>query len=116
MRWKRYDEAIELLERRFQYFPQTFRWRGRRYEVDAVNRCWTTARSGWRRRVERRLFLVECAEGTFELYQDLRANTWHLRRARRQDVWRLPGKKKAASPGNGASRSELACAAGRAPG
>ncbi len=82
MNWKIYDEAIELLERRFQYFPRLFRWRGRRYQVEAVERCWTVSRRRWGRRVERRFFLVQCADGTFELFQDLRANTWHLRRAK----------------------------------
>lgn len=82
MAWKLYDEAIEILERRFQYFPRAFRWRGRRHDVEAVEECWTVSRQGWRRRVERHFFRVQCAEGTFELYQDLEANTWHLRRAK----------------------------------
>jgi hypothetical protein len=79
MTWTVYDEAIEMAERRFRYFPRVFRWRGQRYEVEAVEQCWSASRRG---RVERHFFRVQCAEGTFELYQDLRANTWHLRRAR----------------------------------
>ncbi len=82
MRWKIYDEAIDLLERKFGLFPQAFLWRGRRYDVEAVQRCWTVSRRGWRRRVERHFFQVRCPEGTFELYQNLKANTWHLRRAK----------------------------------
>ena len=82
MKWKKFDEAVEMLERRFRYFPRAFRWRGRRYEVQEVSRCWTTTRSGWRRRVERHYFLAHCDEGDFELYQDLSAGTWRLGRAR----------------------------------
>lgn len=82
MGWRIYDDAIDLLERRFGLFPQAFHWQGRRYEVAAVERCWTVVRRDWRHQVERHFFQVRCAEGTFELYQDARSNTWHLRRAR----------------------------------
>jgi hypothetical protein len=81
MSWKIYDEAVEMVQRRFQFFPRVFRWRGQRYEVEAVARCWTVTRRVWRGRIERRFFHVRCAEGDFELYQDIRAGTWHLRRA-----------------------------------
>lgn len=81
MSWRIYDEAIEMLERRHSYFPKAFRWRGQRYDVRAVQRCWTAARSGWRRRTDRHFFQVQCAEGSFELFQDLRDGTWHVRRA-----------------------------------
>jgi hypothetical protein len=82
MAWKIYDEAVEMEQRRFQYFPRVFRWRGRRYEVETVERCWTVSRRGWKRRVERHFFQVRCSEGDFELYQDVRTGIWHLRRAR----------------------------------
>jgi hypothetical protein len=82
MGWKIYDEAVDMVQRRFQYFPLAFRWRGRRYDVDAVERCWAVSRRGWQRRIERHYFQLRCAEGTFEVYQDAKANTWHLRRAR----------------------------------
>ncbi len=82
MTWKIYDEPIDLLQRRFQYFPRIFRWRGQRYEVDAVERCWTVVRRGWRRQAQRHYFSVRCTEGEFELYQDIRTGLWHLRRAR----------------------------------
>jgi hypothetical protein len=82
MAWKIYDEAIELVQRRFQYFPHVFRWRGHRYNVDAVERCWTVSRRGWRRPVQRHFFRLRCIEGVFEIYQDVQTNTWHLRRAR----------------------------------
>ena len=77
MSWKGYNEAVEVIERRFQFFPQSFRWRGRRYEVDAVERSWTAARP-----TSRRYFRARCAAGLFDLYQDLTASTWHLQRVR----------------------------------
>jgi hypothetical protein len=82
MRWRIFDEPLEMVERRFQYFPQRFQWRGQNYRVQQVRECWTVSRRGWRQRVERHFFCVECAEGAFELYQDVRENAWHLRRAR----------------------------------
>jgi hypothetical protein len=82
MGWKIYDEAVEMVEQRHRYFPHTFRWRGRLFEVDTVERCWTVVRSGWRRRAERQFFRLRCGDGSFELFQDLRDGTWHLRRAK----------------------------------
>jgi hypothetical protein len=82
MGWKFYDEAIDVMQYRWRYFPAIFRWRGRRYQVDAVERSWLVPAQGWRRRHDRRFFQARCGEGIFELYQDLEAGTWHLRRAR----------------------------------
>lgn len=82
MGWKIYDDTVEMVQRRFQYFPDVFCWRGRRHRVQTVQRCWTVLRRGWRRRAGRHYFQVECAEGEFELYQDAQDGTWHLRRAR----------------------------------
>jgi hypothetical protein len=75
-----HDEPIEMRQRRYGYFPRVFRWHGHSYRVHAVDRCWTamTGRLGG----ARLCFCVQCVEGTFELYQDLAANTWHVRRAR----------------------------------
>jgi hypothetical protein len=92
MPWTTYDEAVELIERRFQFFPQTFRWRGHRYQVEAVEQSWTTSRPGWRR-----YFRVHCTPGIFDLYQDLTASTWHLRRVRwigepTRSVWTIARK------------------------
>lgn len=75
---KTYNEPIEVQKKRFGYFPQTFMWRGHRYDVRAVERCWTITKGRWQRRVQRLCFRVRCAEGTFDLYQDLVGNTWHL--------------------------------------
>lgn len=81
MAWKYYDEAIDVVQHRCRYFPAVFRWRGRGYQVDAVERSWVVPAQGWRRRHDRRFFRARCGEGTFELYQDLQIGTWHLRRA-----------------------------------
>ncbi|MBI4788634.1 MAG: hypothetical protein HY782_16505 [Chloroflexi bacterium] len=72
-RKSRRPEAVEIQEKRFGYFPKVFRWHGRRYDVQAVERCWTVAN-----RAPRLYFRVRCNEGMFDLYQDVRGNTWHL--------------------------------------
>jgi len=82
MRWRIYDEAVQMIRRRFQFFPEAFCWRGRQFRVQEVQRSWVVTRPGWRQPVERRYYQVQCTSGTFEIYQDLRAGTWHLRRAR----------------------------------
>lgn len=81
-------EKIRMNKKRFGYFPQQFTWRGRRYDVHAVERCWTVSRKRLGNKTERLCFRVRCAgrsggavlEGTFDLYQDLDTNTWHLER------------------------------------
>jgi hypothetical protein len=75
-----HSEPIEMKERRYGYGPKVFRWRGHRYVVHHVDRCWTLPKrhrrnEGWR------YFRVSCAEGKFVVYQDLEANTWHLSKA-----------------------------------
>lgn len=88
-RRRRGAEPIEMRERRHGYFPKSFTWRGRRYDVYAVERCWTVSRRSLGGRVERHCFRVRCSfgsardrqdrrEGTFEVYQDVRHNTWHI--------------------------------------
>ena len=83
-RRQRGAEPIDMRERRHGYFPKAFFWRGSRYDVYAVERCWTVSRRGGR--VERHCFRVRCSfgpaqnrrEGTFEVYQNVRHNTWHV--------------------------------------
>ncbi|HDQ72908.1 MAG TPA: hypothetical protein ENN19_12550 [Chloroflexi bacterium] len=85
-RRKKGAEAIELQKRRHGYFPQVFVWRGDRYDVQAVERCWTIKRRGWRGEVAQHRFRVRCAYGppdkrcveVFEIYQDVHYNTWHI--------------------------------------
>jgi hypothetical protein len=73
-------ESIDMQERRHGYFPKLFVWHGHRYRVSAVERCWTVSRRSGGNRVERHCFRVRCPEGTFEVYQDVRYNTWHMQR------------------------------------
>jgi hypothetical protein len=82
------DDVIDMLERRHGYFPKVFSWRGRRYDVYAVERCWTVTRRGLRGQVERYCFRVKArsrsgrgrVNQTFEIYQDLQNSTWHMQR------------------------------------
>jgi hypothetical protein len=85
-------EKIRMYKRRYGYFPEQFTWRGRRYDVHAVERCWTVSRKRLGNRVDRLYFRLRCAasedwgrqhelavqEGTFDVYHDLNTNTWHL--------------------------------------
>jgi hypothetical protein len=74
------DEPIEMRRRRYGYIPEVFFWHGHSYRVHTVERCWTVVT---RPHCDGRLcFRVRCIEGTFELYQDLLANTWHVRSMR----------------------------------
>lgn len=66
-------EAVEIQEKRFGYFPKAFRWRGRNYHVEAVERCWTKASKR-----PQLCFRVRCPEGQFDLIQDVRLNAWQL--------------------------------------
>lgn len=70
------NEPIRLLARRHNYFPKRFMWRGRQYDVYAVERAWTKMR----RRGGRHFFRVRCLEGTFDIYQDVTLNAWYLAR------------------------------------
>ncbi|MBI5652397.1 MAG: hypothetical protein HZC40_18415 [Chloroflexi bacterium] len=67
------NHAVEIKEKRFGYFPKVFRWHGKHYDVQAVERCWTHAKSA-----PLLCFRVRCNEGIFDLYQNVRDNTWHL--------------------------------------
>ena len=75
---RRGAEAIEMRSRRFGYFPRTFVWRGHEYQVEAVERCWTTASRHNGGQLDRHYFQVRCADGTYSVFQDLRHNTWHI--------------------------------------
>ena len=72
------DEAIAMKARRHGYFPKVFVWRGKSHHVDAVNRCWTVSRRA--AKVDRHFFEVTCGGRMFQIYQDIRFNTWHIKR------------------------------------
>lgn len=67
------NDAVEIQEKRFGYFPQRFRWRGKIHDVQAVERCWTkTGRSA------QLCFRVRCGDGVFDLTQNVKTNIWTL--------------------------------------
>lgn len=67
------NDAVEVVEKRFGYFPQRFQWRGHVHMVQAVERTWT--KMG---RVAQLCFRVRCAEGVFDLTQNAKTNIWSL--------------------------------------
>lgn len=67
------NDAVEILEKRFGYFPQRFQWRGHTHQVLAVERTWT--KMG---RVAQMCFRVRCQEGVFDLTQNVKNNIWSL--------------------------------------
>jgi hypothetical protein len=66
-------EAIEMVARRYGYLPASFRWRGQRFDVLAVEQCWTILGT-----LPRRRFQVRCAAGTFRLEQAVRSDSWRV--------------------------------------
>jgi hypothetical protein len=84
--WTRYREPVEMIRRRHGYFPEVFRWRGRRFHMDSVEDSWLAPRRPWQREPVRRFFRASGADGKFELYHDLTTGTWHLHRARFQPM------------------------------
>jgi hypothetical protein len=70
---------IEMLELRQGYLPKRFVWQEQEYEVRAVERTWTVKRRiGKEKLLERRVFRVRCAEGTFEIYWDVQQEVWRM--------------------------------------
>jgi hypothetical protein len=70
-------EPVDLVEQRYNFLPQRFRWRGDLRRVRAVARVWE--RPGAAARPARRYFAVTCCQGgTYVLFQDLRVGTWHM--------------------------------------
>ena len=96
MAWKIYDEPVEMVQRRFQYFPRLFRWRGQRFHVESIQRVWTVRARHWPRHGGRHFFQVECTAGDFELFQDVQTGIWYLRRARLVPA-RIPAVREAAT-------------------
>ncbi len=78
MAW-RIEEPILMERQRYAFLPEAFVWRGRRFDVRRVERCWTQARGSGDGRIERRYFRVRCDYGTFDVYHDLLANAWCVR-------------------------------------
>ena len=47
----RKSEPVQLVAKTHGYFPASFRWRGRRFDVVAVEKCWTVSGPAVRRRL-----------------------------------------------------------------
>jgi hypothetical protein len=62
--------------------PERFRWRGRSYRVEAIDRIW---RSGLRRGDGRRLYQIRSAGRLFLLAYDPAWRSWSLARS----PWRM---------------------------
>ncbi len=77
---RRIHELVAVPAKQNDFFPKAFVWRGQRHDVRAVEDCRTEVRRDWHGRVERHLFRVRTAGGTFELTQDLSRATWHVER------------------------------------
>lgn len=67
------NDPVQVLEKRFGYFPHRFQWRGAQHQVQAVERTWT--KMG---RVAQLCFRVRCSQGTFDLTQNAKTNIWSL--------------------------------------
>ncbi|HEX2267469.1 MAG TPA: DUF6504 family protein, partial [Actinomycetota bacterium] len=76
---KRYDE--DVMVERDAGMPAAFLWRGRRYEVSDVIGRWRIEGRWWEDGTDREYWRVEARGGAVvDLYQDRRANRWHLER------------------------------------
>ncbi len=70
------EEPVRIERKRYAFLPEAFTWRGQRYDVHQVLRCWTTAEGKGPHRRERRYFRLRCDRGTVDLYHDLIADVW----------------------------------------
>lgn len=71
----RNGEKIEMAAIRYDYFPASFRWRGRRLDVTTVEKCWTAQGAP-----ARRLFRVRTDAGVFVLSFTPAEDCWRVRR------------------------------------
>lgn len=75
-------ESVELLEKRFNFFPSMLRWNGHPMQVDRVDAC-HIQRGGWLTPWRRLLrFRVRTGEGRFDLIHDPQRNVWRMAEAR----------------------------------
>ena len=69
------SEPVQLLAKTHGYFPASFRWRGRRFDVVAIEKVWTVAGLA-----VRRMFRVRCQAGRFVLQQTVEGDHWQVSR------------------------------------
>lgn len=71
-------DKIKMVERRFDFFPAKFFWRGRLHQIEAVNECKTiTGRWG---DGTRHHFWVRCNGQVMHLCEALPAGDWRVYR------------------------------------
>lgn len=77
---KRADEQVTVVWDGARRSPTAFRWKGRRYCVDALVQTWAVERRWWdaERRVSRRCFRVLARGGVYDLAFDRLARRWLL--------------------------------------
>jgi hypothetical protein len=73
-------EPIQVCEKRYNYFPKIFRWRGQLHHIRAVERCWTVTRRRWLHPIQRHCFRVRTVDATYDLVQELDRDAWYLHR------------------------------------
>lgn len=82
-------ESVELLEKRFNFFPSLLRWHGRPMQVERVDTC-RVQRGGWLTPWRRLLrFRVRTGEGSFDLLHDPRRDAWRMAEARAERATHL---------------------------
>lgn len=70
-------EPIEVVEQRYNFLPQRFRWRGNTWRVRRVVRIWDYEHNALM--PPRRYFRVLCQDdAAHTVFQDLRLGTWHM--------------------------------------
>lgn len=63
-------EKVNMLEYRFDTFPASFSWRGRIYQIEAVNECKTQPQAYH--------YWVRCEGQMLHLIHSLPSNRWAL--------------------------------------
>lgn len=74
-------DPIWLREKRFNYLPQQFVWRGVAHRVHRVERAWSAPAT--RQHPPRHYFRVRCLDDhVYQIFQDVRLNAWFVERSR----------------------------------
>ena len=73
------QEPIALCEKRYNFLPQRFMYRGEERKVRRVEKVWAE-RATWRK-PPRQIYRVRCQDNQmFDLVHDVRLDAWYLER------------------------------------
>ena len=73
------QEPIALCEKRYNFLPQRFMYRGEERKVRRVEKVWAE-RATWRK-PPRQIYRVRCQDDQmFDLVHDIRLDAWYLER------------------------------------